>query len=245
MVLVRATFTSDSDVGAVRLVGARVGGGINCDGVHVRNSAGRGIFADGLVAGNLSLRGAKVHGADRMGIVRLLSARIGGQAEFDHIELDNTAGDLGIQLQNACVDGALFLPVDAVCRGAAHGRTCDGSGRIGVDKLVYGKLAEDWRGCLHLLCDHTPTCQPATFQQLAAAQRAEGHNGAARRILIAQNRQQLRCGSDAGRWTSDAVVPMGVGPYRGFRIPGTPAGACLGRGLECGGNPRVRCRSCG
>ena len=82
--------------------------------------------------------------------------------------------------------GLLFEPVHLENRTVPQAR-------LGVDGLTYtglpaGISTHNW---LRLLADGTPTYAAQPYQQLAAANRAAGHDGQARRILMAQRRDQL------------------------------------------------------
>ncbi|MEO1776953.1 MAG: hypothetical protein AAFS07_18595 [Pseudomonadota bacterium] len=90
--------------GAVRLLGARIGGGLDCDGATLTNPKGNTLHADGLeMRGDLFLSGARCEGA-----VRLLGARIGGDLDCSQGTLLN-AGGAALHAGRARVDGVFFL----------------------------------------------------------------------------------------------------------------------------------------
>jgi hypothetical protein len=60
-------------------------------------------------------------------------------------------------------------------------------GDLDVNDFTYGSLGGvDWRRWLTLIRDHTGEYRPSPYQQLAAVERAAGHDGNARNILISQ-----------------------------------------------------------
>src|SRR5262249_6784587 len=62
---------------------------------------------------------------------------------------------------------------------------------LDVNDFTYGSMSVDWRHWLDLVRNHTKEYPPSRYQQLAAVERAAGHDGNARAILIAQQ-QDLR-----------------------------------------------------
>lgn len=75
--------------------------------------------------------------------------------------------------------------------------TTDPYARLALDRLTYtglpvGILSRDW---LRLLREATPSYAAQPYQQLAAANRAAGHDGEVRRILIAQRQAQIDRGA--------------------------------------------------
>jgi hypothetical protein len=70
----------DTDIGAVLLLGAHIGGQLGCDGANMRNDSGPALVADSLQVGlgMLLRRGFTAIGAGERGAVRLTGAHIGG-----------------------------------------------------------------------------------------------------------------------------------------------------------------------
>jgi hypothetical protein len=93
---------------------------------------------------------------------------------------------------------------------------------VHLEGLTYNKLGwTAWQQWLHLLRHHTTAYTAQPYQQLAAVQRARGHDGPARRILIAQQ-DDLRQRGDLGRWPATLThhlwgVLAGYG-YRTIRL---------------------------
>jgi hypothetical protein len=93
--------------------------------------------------------------------------------------------------------------------------------------LAFPAMAEvSWRQWLHLLMHHTPEYVPQPYQQLAAVERAAGHDNNARQVLIAQQEDLRRRTPEAlgGRlvqarhWLWGWLGRYG---YRAHRIVGT------------------------
>lgn len=202
----------DGELGLVRLVGADIEL-LDCTGAKLRNGSGPALMADGMrAAQGVRLRaGFEAVGTSDAGAVRLLQACIGELActggkirnytgpalAFHDLRVDGNAllrrgfealgsGEFPtIQLPGVRISGTLDLD-------PARLEHPDPSHRLDVDGLEYGDLAESWQGWLDLLRDATPYYAPQPYQQLAAAQRAAGHDRDARAVLIAQRHDQLR-----------------------------------------------------
>ncbi len=200
------TVRGSGDDGAVRLPGAHICSQASLDKAEIVNDSGPGLHADGLrVDGDLSLRGVTVRGSGDDGAVNLHSAHIGGQLSVKDAQVVNTSGPL-LVLAEAHVAKVLVFPVSVVC---AHGgvgvgrRSCAVITRqISVQRLEFARLqGMSWRQWLHLLVHHTPDYAPQPFQQLAAVERAAGHDSNAREILITQQNELLRRTPEAlGDW---------------------------------------------
>ena len=111
--------------GAVRLVGAHIGGDFDCSGAELRNDSGPALIADSLQVGQpMFLRGRfTATGSGEQGAVRLIGAHIGGSFDCDGASLGNDSGPALIA-DGLQVDQAMFL---------SSGFTATGSG-------------ERWRG---------------------------------------------------------------------------------------------------
>ena len=88
------TATGSGDAGAVNLLGARIGGQLDCAGASLRNDSGPALNADGLqVDQGMYLRGGfTATGTGDAGAVNLLGARIGGQLDCTGASLRNDSG---------------------------------------------------------------------------------------------------------------------------------------------------------
>lgn len=128
--------TSTSERGTIRLLGAQIGGQLNCGGARLENTIGPALNADNLQVDQDMLlhRGFVATSAGEQGTIRLLGARAGvlncsgarlenttGPAlEADHLQVDRdvaldggfaatSAGELGtIQLPGAHIGGVLY-----------------------------------------------------------------------------------------------------------------------------------------
>ncbi|MCR6482998.1 hypothetical protein M8542_09220 [Amycolatopsis sp. OK19-0408] len=191
------TATGSSEHGALSLRAARVDGSATFTGAEVTNDAGPALFADRFrVRDSLAVTGLRGSGAGEYATIHLLGAHVGGQLSFTGAELTHR-DELLVSLEDAVVDGPIFFPAEVV--GPA--------GQVVVDGFRFGSLADvEWDEWLRLIRDHTASYRPGPYQRLAAAERAAGHDGNARRILIAQQR-------DLQRW---APRTIGGWPARRF-----------------------------
>lgn len=148
--------------GAVRLVGAHVGGQLDASDATIRNDTGPALSADRLrVDHDLILSaGFIANGAREGGSVRLIGARIGGQLSVDPAAIEDPDGQPG----TLDLDGLVYSGLPAPPSVA------------------------DW---LHVLAHQTRTYAAQPYRHLAAAAQAAGHDGDTRRTLMAQRRDQL------------------------------------------------------
>ncbi|MGH3751609.1 MAG: hypothetical protein ACRDRP_02760 [Pseudonocardiaceae bacterium] len=103
------TVTGQGEEGAVRLLGARIGGQLNLNGARLTNETGPAFIGDGLhVYGDVFGGGFVATGHGELSAVRLPGAHINGQLNLNRAELANQAGPalIGDGLQ---VDGGLVL----------------------------------------------------------------------------------------------------------------------------------------
>jgi hypothetical protein len=90
----RARIIGHASDGAVRLVGAHIGGSLHCDGAALCNDSGPALAADGLEVGqDLLLReGFTATGSGLHGAVRLRAANVAGTFDCTRAELHNRSG---------------------------------------------------------------------------------------------------------------------------------------------------------
>lgn len=228
-VLLRAGFTADGagDLGAVGLVGAHIGGELDCSGATIRNPSGPALRAGPfqVTGGVLLCAGLIADGAGELGAVRLTGARIGLQLDCSGATITNPSGP-ALHGANLQVGGNVYLRA---------GFTADGAGELGTVRLVgahiggqldcsdavvesrsdprhrwaldastYPRLPLDplgrgTAGWLDLLRTATPAYAAQPYQQLASVYRAAGHDRDVRQILIAQRQAQLDRGVLTGR----------------------------------------------
>jgi hypothetical protein len=185
--------TSSSELGALSLRAARVHGSATLAGADVTNDAGPVLVADRCeVRGSLALSGLRGTSAGERATIHLLGAHIGGQLSFTGAELTHRDAQFLVDVEDAVVDGPVFFPVELV--GPA--------GRVDLDGFRFGSLGDvTWREWLDLIRHHTAAYRPGPYQRLAASERAAGHDGNARQILIAQQRDLQRRAPEAiGGW---------------------------------------------
>ncbi|MEU7788379.1 hypothetical protein [Amycolatopsis sp. NPDC049159] len=192
-----ATISGAGELGAIRLLGAHIGNSLELDRATVTNATGPALHAERLRADtNLFMRDATISGAGKLGAIRLLGAHIGGQALLSVSRVDNSSGPL-LVLHEMQIAGLLLFPPAVVCaagRQEVSRHRCPDSDRtITAHGLTYTSLQEiSWRQWLHLLVHHTIVYRPQPFQQLAATERAAGHDNNAREVLIAQQHDLRR-----------------------------------------------------
>ncbi|MGX7827069.1 hypothetical protein ACTG9Q_18450 [Actinokineospora sp. 24-640] len=175
----------------MRLLGAHIGSQLDLHDATVTNSTGPAVVADNMrVDDILFLQGATIIGTGGNGALRLVGAHIGGQVQLVGMRLNNESGPL-LVLAEARVAGTLVLPVVLVCQAVRldNGKApCpDNARQMVVQDLVFPRLGGiSWREWLHLLVHHTPGYWPQPYQQLAAVERASGHDNNAHHILVIQ-----------------------------------------------------------
>ncbi|NBH04791.1 hypothetical protein GTY80_16250, partial [Amycolatopsis sp. SID8362] len=196
---------SSAEWAAVSVSGVRVDGHVSFDDAVLTNDAGPALQADRChVAESLSLKGIRATGAGEEATLRLLDAHVTGQLLLLDAELAQSDGGTLLSLEGAVVEGAVFLAADVVCANPARGRH---PGTIDLDGFRFGALgAATWQEWLHLVRWHTADYRPGPYQRLAAVERASGHDGNARHVLIAQQR-------DLQRW-----APEGIGGWPARRF---------------------------
>ncbi|SEF33978.1 hypothetical protein SAMN05421837_107147 [Amycolatopsis pretoriensis] len=121
-------------------------------------------------------------------------------------EITNSEG-LTLDLENTHVESKVFLPRDTLCSGTSAEKPCEQPRRVDINGFKFGALevmpyqSMPWQEWLHLVRFHTEAYRPGPYQELASAERAAGHDGNARRILIAQQRDLYdRAPKALGNW---------------------------------------------
>ena len=218
------TATGSGERGAVRLLGAHIGGQLDCSDAKLRNDSGPALTANGLRVdqGMFLTGGFTATGSGERGAVRLLGAHIGGQLDCSGTELRNDSGPAlaadGLQVDQSLLLGGGFTAtgggadVALALTGARVAGTlyfdpvrlehvADPHWRLELDGLTYPGVPKQIsaRGWLDLLRDGTPIYAAQPYQQLAAGYRALGDERQAREILMAQRDDELARGDT--RWT--------------------------------------------
>ncbi|MCA1600488.1 MAG: hypothetical protein LC776_02185 [Acidobacteria bacterium] len=198
-VLLTAGFKAhgDSERGAVRLTGARIGIQLECSGATITNSSGPALHGERLeVGGDIWLRaGFTAEGEGELGTIRLSGARVGGHLDCSGAVVTSRSSPQHRWL----LDGLTYprLPLDPLERGTA--------------------------GWLDLLRTATPAYAAQPYQQLASVNQAAGHDRDVRQIHIAQRRAQLDRRVLTGRdrfWVKITGLTLGYGyqPWRALLI---------------------------
>jgi hypothetical protein len=196
-----------SERGTIQLFQSHVGGALILRGAEIINLAGSALSADQLkVEAGLNLDEVHVVGGGKHGAIRLIGAQIGGMLSALESEFTNDDG-LVLDIENTHVESKVFLPITVLCSGFRPNQSCDRSKCVDINGFRFGALemmpyrAMPWQEWLHLIRCHTEAYRPGPYQQLAAAERAAGHDGNARRILIAQQRDLYhRAPKALGNW---------------------------------------------
>lgn len=113
------TATSPSARGTIRLLGAHIGGQLNCGGARLENSVGPALNADNLRADQdvLLWNGFSASSASEQGTIRLIGAHIGSLSAHG-ARLTNTAGP-ALDADGLTVDRDLALDRDFTARSAS------------------------------------------------------------------------------------------------------------------------------
>ena len=138
------TATGSGDDGAVRLLGAHIGGSLDCAGAKLRNDSGPALVADGLqVDQSMFLRGGfTATGSGGDGAVRLVGAHIGGQLDCTGAELRNDSGP-ALVADGLQVGQGMFLRGGFTATGAAPARSACSAPTSAAARLHRGELRND------------------------------------------------------------------------------------------------------
>ncbi len=211
-----ATGSVSGEDSTVRLLGAHIGGNLECDGATLGNDSGPALAADGLQVGqDMYLgRGFTATGSGQDGAVRLLGAHIGSMLDCTGATLGNESGpalaadglqvgqdmylshgftatgggaDVAVDLTGTRVGGALLFDLGSLKHATDSDRL------LAVDGLTYAGVPErasagDW---VRLLRYGTRSYAAQPYQQLAAGYDALGDDRQTRQILMAQRDDQL------------------------------------------------------
>lgn len=112
---------ADTEIGAVRLFGAHIGGSLWCYDALLNNESGPALHADSLETGGAVLlnEGFRAQANSANGAVRLIGANIGVSVECIGAVLTNRSGPALI-LGQSVVNGSIFLTQDF--RAAGRGK---------------------------------------------------------------------------------------------------------------------------
>ncbi|GAA1287721.1 hypothetical protein [Saccharothrix xinjiangensis] len=214
-VFLRRGFTAHSDDhhGTVRLIAARVDGDLDLNHSTITNSAASAVSARGAqVGGNVYLAdNFTASGAGPAASVVLHSANIGGMLLVSG-ELSNPGGPVLDLVHTRST--SVYLDDRLLCA-----ETCDGRRKMRLAGFTYASLDHTgWERWLHWIRHHTVDYAAQPYQQLAAVQRAAGHDAAARRVLITQQEDLRDRGDLRSRpWGKLAHRAWGVVGGYGYR----------------------------
>jgi hypothetical protein len=184
------TAIGNSGYGTVYLVGAHIGGHLDCTAADLRNDSGPALDAYSLQVGQGMYLGGgfAAFGGGKGVAVDLTDARVGGKFVFAPARLEHKADSH----QRLAVDGLIYAGVPDT--GSAQG----------------------WRA---LLQQGTPDYAAQPYQQLAAGYRARGDDRQARQTLMAQRDDQLgrthpRWRERLWGWITKVTLGYGYQPWR-------------------------------
>ena len=122
------TATGAGEYGAVSLIGAHVGGSLNCDGASLRNDSGPALHANSLQVeqGMLLTGGFTATGAGESGAVNLIGAHVGSSLNCDGASLRNDSGP-ALHANSLQVEQGMLL---------TGGFTATGAGESGAVNLI-------------------------------------------------------------------------------------------------------------
>jgi hypothetical protein len=207
----------------VRLLGAQIGGDLDCSGGAFKNPGALALSADGAsVKGEAFLTDRTSAESE----VRLLGAQIGGN-------LDCRGGRLSeVTAQNAAIRGTLFWQgVEATSldlMNASAGSLVDdekswpSKGKLFLDGFVYGHISgdspRDAKTRLRWLERQDPF-RPKPYRQLAKVLREAGDDSGARKVLfeMERRRRQVEDRSWHARlwgWLLKSTIGYGFYPWR-------------------------------
>ena len=210
--------------GGVRLLGANIRGNLDCTNGKLENEDGHALSADcANIGGNVFLS----EGFSARGEVRFHRARIGADFDCRGGSFEN-AGGHALNLEGAEVKRALFMREGFSSKGGIILGLCSvaqlvddkaswpGKGELVLDGFLYRQFAGDdvptsagdrlvWLG----LQPDKPF-RPHPYEQLAKVLKDMGHNGEAKKVLIAREdaRREFgdmpwlgKCWSGVLKWT--------------------------------------------
>ncbi|MEU8825456.1 oxidoreductase [Streptomyces sp. NPDC048636] len=224
--------------GEVRLMGAQLPGGLHMRGARLERPGQRGVALalDNVVASTLDFSG----GFTAHGTVRLRGARVSDNLTFEGAVLNGPPdGDgpalVGLLMQAVDFDFTLARPPSGTVhlRGAQvsylHDSELSWPDVVELDGFVYGSIKMDEAGgrreavgqrdsVAHRVAwiRRSPGYSPQPYEQLASWYRKAGHDGDARRVLLAKQRHRRRTLHPAARvWGHllDATVGYGYRPW--------------------------------
>jgi hypothetical protein len=130
VILENASITGTDKEGAVRLLGAQIGGQLDLRHSKISTNIGHAVIADGLrIGGDFALVNASITATDEEGAVRLPGVQVGGQLQFSQAIITNFSGP-ALVADNIHIEDNLFL--DDV--------TISGAGKTGALRLPGARV---------------------------------------------------------------------------------------------------------
>ncbi|NKE63610.1 hypothetical protein FXN61_45590, partial [Lentzea sp. PSKA42] len=181
--------TARDTTGAIDLISGHIAGALDFRDVVVTNSIGPAVCAEQVhVDGELVLQDpTRLIGNGNSGAVALSGARISRLNGWSEVDVQVKAGRGPVfDLQEVVVGTSVTLPPALMCLN--HEVRCSHRRQVRLDEFSYASLGPgwDWQQWLHLIRRHTPAYHASAYQRLAAVERAAGHDGTVRQILMAQ-----------------------------------------------------------
>jgi hypothetical protein len=212
--LENAHLAGNGGLGALILLNARIGNQLLLGNARIISSANAAVMAVNLRAeSDVLLSDAHISGEGLADGIKFARAKISGVLDLNRLEIEDV--QVALNLEDCCA-GAVFLEPRLLCPDATHRSTPT----VLLTGFTFsGLVGTSWREWLHAIREHTPSYMPQPYQQLAAVERASGHDGNARRILIAQQQDLYRRSPKAigGWWTRRFHQLFGLLAGYGYR----------------------------
>ncbi|MCX2953609.1 hypothetical protein [Lentzea sp. NEAU-D7] len=207
----RLLVTGHSEYAAVDLINARVGNILELADITITNAKGAALSANrARIGGAFALLGrTRLSACGDHPALNLVGTRIGGRFGCaDEVEFEVEAESTPVlNFLDTAVDVSVRLPHPALCPDRGRGTACGHKTLVRLENLGYSSLAStwDWQEWLHVIRCHTPAYHASAYQRLAAVERAAGHDGTVRQILMAQQtdlrrRSPQSLGGPLTRW---------------------------------------------
>ncbi|GHH45985.1 hypothetical protein [Lentzea cavernae] len=224
--------TGRDEASTVNLLGGRISGIVELTDTTITNPAGPAITADRVrIGGDLTLRGrTRLSAGGNGSAIEMAGAHVERFSCDKTVVLETKSAPV-LDLRDAAVGVAVGLPHSALCPDRGRGTTCEHKALVRLEHFSYASLASrwDWEEWLHVIRCHTPAYHASGYQRLAAVERAAGHDGTVRRILMAQQTDLRRRSprSLGGRLTRWFHWLWGVLAGYGYRARRTAAALLL------------------
>ena len=205
--------------GSVRLIGARIEGGVLLEGARLSNPGDVALCADALVTTQLVC----ARGFEAEGELQVRNAQISGELSLHGARLQ--AEQKAVRARGL-IAGELFLTPQSVRGlvdlsrarvGALRDSAATWPPRLRLEGFTYDHLLPFDRvdaamRCTSWLTRDADVYRPQPYEQLAAYYRRLGHDGDARRVLLAKQRRRrstLRPPARLGGYLLDGLVGYG------------------------------------